>query len=97
MFFDYREEVEEYEREQVGSINVNEDKKKHTEFRRDYRGEWRRIKRPVYSRFWRAIHNLVAHPMLAIHRPTGQKLHDWTAEKMYEKPSKAAKPISQAD
>lgn len=47
------------------------------------RTEWRRIKRPVYSRFWRVVHNIVAHPMLAIYRPAGQVLHDWTASKMY--------------
>lgn len=44
-----------------------------------------RIKRPIYSQFWRFVHNTVAHPMLAIYRPWGQKLHEWTAEKMYEK------------
>lgn len=45
---------------------------------------WRRIERPVYSRIWRVIHNLIAHPLLAIYRPIGQKLHDYTAEKMYK-------------
>ena len=48
------------------------------------KGEWKRIVRPVYSGFWRNVHNLVAHPMLAIYRPLGQKLHDYTAERMYE-------------
>ena len=46
-------------------------------------GEWRRIERPIYSKFWRGIHNLIAHPLLTIHRPTGQRLHDYTARKMY--------------
>lgn len=59
--------------------------------------EWKRIKRPVYSKFWRVMHNFVAHPMLAVYRPLGQKLHDWTAEKMYKKPHSKAKPISQED
>jgi hypothetical protein len=55
-------------------------------------GEWRRIRRPIYSPFWRGIHNLVAHPLLAIHRPTGEKLHDYTARKMYE-PKPGRQPI----
>ena len=64
---------------------------------RDGKEEWKRIPRPVYSKFWRAVHNLIAHPMLAIHRPTGQKFHDWTAENMYLRPHKYAKSVSQDD
>ena len=55
--------------------------------------KYHRIVRPVYSKFWRAIHNLIAHPMLAIYRPWGQKLHDWTAEKMYT-PIEGRTPIN---
>jgi len=47
-------------------------------------GEWRRIKRKIYSPFWRGVHNLLAHPLLTIYRPLGEKLHDYTARKMYE-------------
>jgi len=43
-----------------------------------------RDERTIHSPFWRAIHNLVAHPMLTIYRPLGVKLHDWTAEHMYK-------------
>lgn len=50
----------------------------------DQEGEWRRIKRKIYSPFWRGIHNLVAHPMLTIYRPLGERLHEYTARKMYE-------------
>ena len=55
-------------------------------------GEWQRIKRPIYSKFWRGVHNLIAHPLLAIHRPTGERLHDYTAERMYE-PRPGVDPI----
>jgi hypothetical protein len=47
-------------------------------------GEWVRIERKIHSPFWRAIHNLVAHPLLTLYRPLGEKLHDYTAERMYE-------------
>lgn len=47
-------------------------------------GEWQSIERRIYSRWWRAAHNLLAHPLLTIHRPLGEKLHDYTAQKMYE-------------
>lgn len=43
-----------------------------------------RVRRVIYSKFWNAIHNLIAHPMLAIYRPWGEWLHEWTATKMYE-------------
>jgi len=52
--------------------------------------KWRRIKRPVFSKFWRVVHNVVAHPMLAVYRPWGQRLHEWTAEKMYHQPKSAS-------
>lgn len=45
-----------------------------------------RVKRIIHSPFWNRVHNLVAHPMLAIYRPWGERLHDWTAEKMYAGP-----------
>lgn len=54
--------------------------------------EWRRIERPVFSRFWRAIHNLVAHPLLALYRPLGLILHEYTANRMYKDNGK--KPIN---
>ncbi len=46
--------------------------------------EWRRIERKIHNPFWRAIHNVVAHPLLFFHRPTGEWLHDYTARRMYE-------------
>ena len=45
--------------------------------------EWKRIERKIYSGRWRAVHNLIAHPLLAIYRPLGEKLHEYTAERMY--------------
>lgn len=42
-----------------------------------------RVRRKIYSKFWRAIHNLIAHPMLVVYRPLGEWLHEWTATKMY--------------
>ena len=46
-------------------------------------GEWVRIERKIHSPFWRGVHNLVAHPLLTLYRPWGEKLHDYTAERMY--------------
>jgi hypothetical protein len=46
--------------------------------------EWKRIERKIYSPFWRAIHNVVAHPLLFLYRPLGDRLHEYTATKMYE-------------
>ena len=43
-----------------------------------------RFTRPIRNRWWRAVHNLVAHPMLEFYRPWGERLHDWTAERMYD-------------
>lgn len=43
-----------------------------------------RIERPIRSKFWQALHNCIAHPMLTIYRPLGVKLHQYTADKMYE-------------
>ena len=54
--------------------------------------EFQRIERRIYSPFWRVIHNLVAHPMLVVHRPTGERLHNYTADKMYE-PRDGLSPI----
>jgi hypothetical protein len=47
-------------------------------------GEWKRIERKIYSKWWRAAHNLIAHPFLTIYRPWGEWLHAYTANKMYE-------------
>lgn len=87
MFFDYRE-VKEYN-------EIDFDKVKYETRERTF-GEWKRIKRPVYSRFWRLVHNLIAHPMLAICRPIGEWLHGWTEEKMY-KVIEGKKPINITD
>jgi len=59
--------------------------------------EWKRIERRIYSPFWRAIHNLFAHPMLAIYRPWGERLHEWTAEKMYRQRGDKPPIITDAD
>lgn len=53
---------------------------------------WKRVERRIYSPFWRFAHNVVAHPMLAFYRPWGEKLHEWTANKMYE-PRDGLSPI----
>lgn len=53
---------------------------------------WRKTERPVYSRFWRAVHNVVAHPLLALYRPLGLRIHEYTANKMYKDNGK--KPIN---
>ncbi len=45
-----------------------------------------RVRRIIHSPFWNKIHNLFAHPMIAIYRPWGERLHNWTAEKMYAGP-----------
>ena len=44
---------------------------------------YRRVRRRIYSRFWRAMHNLIAHPWLVICRPIGEFFHEFTAEQMY--------------
>jgi hypothetical protein len=49
----------------------------------DEHGQWQRVERTIRSPFWRAMHNLIAHPMLSIYRPLGERLHDWTATRMY--------------
>ena len=54
--------------------------------------QWKRIERRIYSRWWRAAHNLLAHPLLTVYRPWGEKLHDYTAEKMYE-PRPGIEPV----
>jgi len=41
----------------------------------DYKEKWR-------SRIWFAIHNLVAHPLLVLHPPSGEWLHVFTARRM---------------
>ncbi len=45
---------------------------------------WKRIKRPIYSKWWRFVHNLIAHPLMAVYRPVGEPFHDWTAKQMYK-------------
>jgi hypothetical protein len=45
-----------------------------------------RVRRIIHSPFWNFIHNLIAHPLIAIYRPWGERLHNWTAEKMYAGP-----------
>jgi hypothetical protein len=32
--------------------------------------------------FWFAVHNLVAHPLLVLWPRAGERLHDWTADRM---------------
>ncbi len=54
--------------------------------------EFVRINRRIYSQWWRGVHNLIAHPMLTIHRPLGEWLHEFTAEKMY-KPQFGVEPV----
>tara|TARA_R110002110_G_scaffold121824_5_gene297768 strand:+ start:804 stop:1085 length:282 start_codon:yes stop_codon:yes gene_type:complete len=51
-----------------------------------YEKRYIRVRRVIHSRFWNIVHNLIAHPMIAIYRPWGEKLHNWTAEKMYAGP-----------
>lgn len=46
--------------------------------------EWRRIERPIQSSWWQAMHNMVAHPLLTIYRPWGERFHAYTAARMYE-------------
>jgi hypothetical protein len=60
-------------------------------------GEWKRIERKIYSPFWRAAHNLIAHPLLAIYRPWGDKLHEYTADKMYEPNDKYTEVVTDND
>jgi hypothetical protein len=52
--------------------------------RRDRR--YIRVRRVIHSRLWNTIHNLIAHPLIAIYRPWGERLHNWTATKMYDGP-----------
>ena len=54
--------------------------------------KWKRVERRIYSPFWRAMHNIIAHPMLAVYRPWGEALHEFTARKMYE-PQGGLSPI----
>ena len=69
--------------------SLEEDAKKAVE---KAKGKWKRIERRIYSPFWRAMHNLIAHPMLAIYRPWGDRLHEWTAKHMY-KPRGTLSPV----
>ena len=32
--------------------------------------------------FWYSVHNLIAHPLLVLWPPLGNRLHDWTADRM---------------
>ena len=77
MFFDYRELEEETEVEETDGEKTYEHTSK-------IYGEWRRVQRRIYSPFWRFLHNALANPMLAIYRPWGERLHEWTEKKMYE-------------
>jgi hypothetical protein len=47
-----------------------------------------RTRRVIWSKFWLAIHNVIAHPMLFFYRPFGEWLHEYTAERMYSGPQK---------
>lgn len=42
-----------------------------------------RIERTIHHKGWQFLHNVLAHPMLAIYRPWGLRLHEWTAKGMY--------------
>ena len=33
-------------------------------------------------KFWFAVHNLIAHPLLCTGKEWADRFHDWTAEKM---------------
>lgn len=54
-------------------------------------GEWiivedsapQRVERPIRNKWYQFLHNTLAHPMLALCRPLGVKLHEWTAKRMY--------------
>lgn len=37
-------------------------------------------------RLWWIVHNLVAHPLLVLCPPLGDRLHDWTADRMGDDP-----------
>ena len=78
MFFDYREVEEER------GVGTNPDGDVVFESTDKTYSEWKRVQRRIYSPFWRFIHNLIAHPLLAICRPIGERLHEFTAKKMYE-------------
>jgi hypothetical protein len=45
--------------------------------------KYTRVRRIIHSKFWLALHNCIAHPMLSIYRPLGKFLHEYTAERMY--------------
>ncbi len=45
-----------------------------------------RVKRIIHSPFWRAMHNLFAHPLKVLIPRLGDWLHDYTAAKMYNGP-----------
>lgn len=86
MFFDYREKGKPKKSIKQPTIDNIVDEALKNE------SEWKRVKRRIYSPFWRFLHNTVAHPMLAICRPIGEKLHQYTADKMY-KPKDGKDPI----
>lgn len=44
---------------------------------------FKRIERPIRHKGWQFLHNFIAHPLLAIYRPWGAKLHEYTAVRMY--------------
>lgn len=106
MFFDYFDEDEEDEDEVTESTEVTEKPVEAPEPKPEEgttnerstvaKGQWRRIERRIYSPFWRAMHNLIAHPMLAVYRPWGEWLHEWTADRMY-RPTDGRSPIVSAN
>jgi hypothetical protein len=83
MFFDYTDKEDEIKVKPIPKRPEWLVKPQPSEEKSKPKGKWRRVERRIYSRFWRAIHNLIAHPMLAIYRPWGEKLHKWTEDKMY--------------
>ena len=99
MFFDYDDEDDDEEPTPPLAVNPEDLKPKPPKFpespphkppvqeiQNDGRRKpkWKRVQRRIYSPFWRGMHNLIAHPMLAIYRPLGEALHEFTARKMYE-------------
>lgn len=44
------------------------------------------VRRVIHSPFWRAMHNLFAHPFLVLLPPLGRWLHEYTRFRMYEGP-----------
>lgn len=36
----------------------------------------------ITRKFWFAVHNIIAHPLLCIGKKWADRFHDWTAEKI---------------